>query len=381
MSWIKMKVIVLFILSLLFLQFISVANAAVEQQDAVKNTTVTQQKSEVEDATAVRQKAVESVTENTGFDTGIAGFVVSIIGVIVGLLIFWIQTCQNKKLETQSEVIATQSTSISEQNTQLADLTQKMDKNIILLDKKVFGSLYSIGDTVRSMLDFISRAEEPAIGNTKNQVNDLYIMAYWLWFGIDDQWHDESDIENILNSELHRKIETRLLEHAKRGNKSKTVIIIFDPEKMKSELVKMICGIIHYKAAEQGWNIEDDKVNEYSNNIYSKYVGVLKGMNARLADCGRGNGDELFFSNRIPNIIFAQRCGSIRNGISFLGEIDFLNKRFNSVQTTATSPDTEASEFFGFQTHDSRMVASLIKQIDLVKKEYCEDDQNHLTKA
>lgn len=340
-----MKIIVLFIIGLLVTQLAFAVDVAVEEQDVAEAVTALQQN-------IVEPEDNESI--NWYFWASI----------FLGVLIAIFQFLQNKKLSSQNEM--------------LTNLTSRMDDNITLLGNKVFGSLYSIGDTVRSMLEFITITDNSVQSNNTDQVNDLYLMAYWLWFGIDDQWHKESDIRTILDSELHRTIENRLLSHKARGGKSKTVIIIFDPVTKKEQLMTMLSGIISYKAADNNWNIDEDKIKEYSESIYEKYVKVINDMNGRLADCGKGDSDELYFSDKIPNIIFAQRYNDVRNGISFLGEIDFLNHRFESAQKKSTSPDTEPSEFFGFQTHDSRMVASLIKQIDLVKAKYC-SDKNRLT--
>lgn len=251
-----MKVIVLFVLSALILQFGCVANAATEQQSDVGEFAAAQQKAAAdEDSAALQQEGAEIEPKAAVFD---AGLFVSIFGVFVGLLIFGIQARQNKKLKTQSDLIAVQ-------NRKLADLAQKMDKNITLLDKKVFGSLYTIGDTVRSMLEFIDATESPRLAQDRpGQDNDLYIMAYWLWFGIDDQWYSESDISSIRDSELYKKIVRRIEDHKKRGNESKTVVIVYDPAEKRDELVDMISGIIRYKAIKKEWDIAEDKIKKYS---------------------------------------------------------------------------------------------------------------------
>lgn len=242
----------------------------------------------------------------------------------------------------------------------------EVNEKINLIDRKVFGHLYSLSDTLIAMVNIITRMNTNNFGQAHKKDN-LFLMAYWLWFGMDEEWHTRKDIQNVKFSKVYNSLKTRILNNNRISN-SKTTIIVYDPTIHKEKIINFIQGLIKNKSKEISTSFKKDEIILLSEAIFESYTEALYAIKNECKN-SHCNGDEIILcTGNIPNIIFAKEFDNENYGISFLGEIDFLDFNFKKIKDDFFKKNySNSSEFFGFQTYDPNMIKSLIKQVYLIK--------------
>ncbi len=246
---------------------------------------------------------------------------------------------------------------------------KKLNQTVNLIDQKVFGSLYSLEDTIVAIIDTMKKINQQKHNNYLAYKRDnITLMAYWLWFGMDDDWHSEEDFANIKSSKIYNVLNDRISSNTnERHIDSKTLIVVFDPETYQEKILFFINGLIQNKCHELGIHVNEEKSAIYAQSIFDEYKKALNGIQEQ---CGRShyNDEVILCKNNIPNIIFCKEFDNQSYGISFLGEIDFLDFHMGGITDKFFQKNyAKSSEFFGFQTYDPNMVKSLSKQVYLIK--------------
>ena len=239
-----------------------------------------------------------------------------------------------------------------------------VSKKIFDIDKKIFSNLYSFEDTHTAIENIINNNDK---GNyTIAKKDNVFLMAYWLWFGIDEEWHNKADIKSIRVSQVYSKIQDRI--NTVRARNSKTIIIIYDTVAYKETLLFLIGGIVLNRAKELNISFKEKELKEIIDSIFRKYNLALDAI-VDSAKNSKNNGDEIILSkSNIPNIMFAKELNNNNYGVVFLGEIEFLNINTKEIKDRSFKKDyLKSSEFFGFRTYELAMVKSIIKQIYLIK--------------
>jgi len=239
----------------------------------------------------------------------------------------------------------------------LSELSCKINKQVELLEGKVFGSLYDINLTVKSMLDRIDTAKPKAKERQKNR-DDFYIMAYWLWFGVDEGWKKVEDLQKRDCRFYNRIISRILCDTEYRNTDSKTTLVTFDPVKQKSFLQDLIKYLIKYKFP----NIEEAVLIEYIEKQYNYYLSDIKTLKEEIKK--HNFNDVLYYAESIPVINFVYDLEIEKYGVSFLGEFDFFKIGKEELEKIRISNSlNNVSLFFGYQTNDPNLANSLILQI------------------
>lgn len=257
-----------------------------------------------------------SMPSNTSDIIGLVSLVIGILSFgISGFSLFImlrISKEQNKQLTT-IQVIN------DNQTTQLKTIEGLNDS----IDKKILGILPNFEEVHAKIVARLEQVKH-------DQKSKVYIMAYWLWFGIDrhvskvpleDLDSNHSRIWELLTSRISENLETH--------------IIIYDPVSAKDKLKKFVSAVLKYNLDDksQKEQISDEKIS----NLIEKYKNRLGQIEKSLTKISKTSIHKI---SEVPVLSFVvQGGGEYQSGVLYLGETLALERKAKTGGFSTFSPE------------------------------------------
>jgi len=153
-------------------------------------------------------------------DWGLAGFVASAVGVLVGAT----------ALVVMLVIAARQSEQIGEQR-KLLEANEELARE---LDAKVLGTLPIVEDVNDCIRDLMTEAEQAG--------DSVYLMCYWLWFGADLGFPVRCTAGQIGQD----RSEVAKLLWVRASKRMPTTVVIYDPTAAEGELLRFLRAVLKY---------------------------------------------------------------------------------------------------------------------------------------
>lgn len=244
-------------------------------------------------------------------EIGAAGTVIGTCSLVLAIVIFIVQGRQSSELHSLNK-------NINDNVTGLQALSQRIDDHIL--------------GTVTGFESVLAKLE--ALLNSANGTDhaNVYVMAYWLWFGVDEDF-PSIPLANIGpdTSRICCLLRARIS-----GNKQTTLVLYRD----RASIRVFVEALFNYKASQGGISVTAAQVDQ----LVDRYMQEVTWLEAESKTRTKF---KLAFRDEIPAIMFAVQ-GDETTGLYYIGETAMLR---------------EKAALGGFTSRSPAMVGMLVNQI------------------
>lgn len=223
----------------------------------------------------------------------------------------------------------------------------------IRLQKQLRDRVFGIMDGFESVYSSVIRLIEEA---NKHPDSHLYMMMYWLWFGIDQNLYEDTDrkLDTLLPNDS--KVRELLSDRITKGYE--TTIVVYDPHECDAEIKDFIKFVLEWQI-ERKYEVRKNKIGEETNRrviddnevneLFKRYEDDFNNLEKRRSETTDTKFQEFRKRHIIPMLMFAMELPhDVKHGFVYLGEKDALKRRAKTC---------------GFKSDESRFVEVLKEQI------------------
>lgn len=256
---------------------------------------------------------------------GVVGTIVSTCSLVLAIIIFRVQSQQSEELQSLNERISANVEEVHSLSAKIGDNVTCVHTLSQRIDEHVLGTITGF-ESVMAKLEHLLKS-----ANYGDHAK-VYVMAYWLWFGVDAAF-PTTPLDKIKGnaSSIYRELCARIS-----GDRTITLVLYQN----RKAIHDFVSALFNFKA-QSGTTVDPVQIDA----LVDRYMEQIEWLKKEALS--RSSTFTLKFRDEIPAIMFAVESDE-STGLYYIGETAMLR---------------EKAALGGFTSRSPAMVGMLVNQI------------------